>query len=136
MRIDWRTDPTAPPCRVIDEESGRQIRYCSMADEETGEYVRYDVACFIDGDNNRTHIWNIDPFTKRVQVIEGRCRRLRIELLLPGKPYLKEECGGTGRDADVDVASGVLIPVSVPLLADVLRDAQTEGGNSGGSREG
>ena len=81
MRIDWRSDLNAPPCRVIDLDTGEQILYCVMADEETGEYERYQTS-IRDG---KVHFAVDDKH--RLVTVNGKSR-LQIVLLLPGEPYL------------------------------------------------
>ncbi len=56
MRIDWKSDPNAPRCRVINLDTGKQIPFCAMADEETGEYEQ----------------WRTFPSAARVLAPDGR----------------------------------------------------------------
>lgn len=90
MRCDWRNDRTAPRCRVIDLETGRQNLFCTLADEETGEYERWDTE---PDDPRRLRVTN-----GRVQLVRGQTR-LRIEPLAEGEPYERDH-GAQGRGGE------------------------------------
>jgi len=77
MRIDWRADPNAPRCRVINRDTGKQIVHCAMADEETGEFIQWKTDA-----TNQLVIEN-----KRPVLVPGRAN-LEIVPLLPDETYL------------------------------------------------
>lgn len=80
MRFDWINDKSAPPCRVINLDTGEHITFCFLADEETGEFGRYDRDA-----NGKWHLGE----DGRIGRIYGKCR-LKIVPLKKGESYFWE----------------------------------------------